>query len=146
MFKSREMVGRLVALTEGVLEHYWSAKCHFMIGSPWFGWPEKDKTLDPGVWAASHDKCPADGGGVHSGYATRYTADMFARCYSFTKDPKWLELAKRSWNRGAKRLYMRAEQCAADDEVPPFAYIRGAHNNTLSEGSARMFYEVPRSK
>ena len=53
---------------------------------------------------------------------------------------------KCSWNRGSKRLYQRTEQCAADDEVGPFAYIRGAHNNTMSECSVRLFYEVPRAK
>jgi hypothetical protein len=117
-----------------------------MIGSPWFGWPDKGEVLDPADWLPSHDKCPADGGGKHSGYSTRYTADMFARCYSFTKDPRWLELAKRSWNRGSKRLYQRREQCAADNEIGPYAYIRGAHNNTMTECSVRMFYEVPRSQ
>jgi len=142
----KALVKRLVEITEGVARHYWSDKCHHMIGSPWFGWPDKGKVFDPADWLASHDKCPADGGGVHSGYATRYTADMFARCYSFTKDPKWLTLAKRSWNRGSKRLYNRKEQCAAADEVGPFAYIRGAHNNTMSECSVRLFYEVPRAK
>ncbi len=146
LLKSKAMEKRLVAVSEGVNKHWWSQKCQHMIGSPWFGWPEKDKVLDPGVWQASHDKCPADGGGKHSGYATRYTADMFARAYSFTKDPKWLKLAKRSWNRGSKRLYQRTEQCAADDEVGPFAYIRGAHNNSMSECSVRLFYEAPRAK
>ncbi len=143
---NKELVKRLIEVTEGVARHYWSDKCHFMIGSPWFGWPDKGKVLDPADWSASHDKCPADGGGVHSGYAARYTADMFARCYSFTKDPKWLELAKRSWSRGSKRLYQRKSQCAADDEVGPFAYIRGAHNNTMTECSVRMFYEAPRAR
>jgi exo-rhamnogalacturonan lyase-like protein len=141
-----ELKKRLVEVTEGVMKHYWSEKCHHMIGSPWFGWPEKGKVLDPAVWSSAHDKCPANGGGKHSGYATRYTADMCARAYSITKDPKWLVLARRSWNRGSKRLYNRKEQCAADDEIGPWAYIRGAHNNTMTESSVRMFYEVPRAK
>jgi hypothetical protein len=146
LFNDQAMVKRLCEVTDGVERHYWSDKCHFMIGSPWFGWPDKGEVLDPADWLPSHDKCPADGGGKHSGYSTRYTADMFARCYSFTKDPRWLELAKRSWNRGSKRLYQRREQCAADNEIGPYAYIRGAHNNTMTECSVRMFYEVPRSQ
>ncbi|MFW6157996.1 MAG: hypothetical protein ACOC8E_01400 [Planctomycetota bacterium] len=145
LFDDKAMVERLCEITEGVDRHYWSDKCHFMIGSPWFGWPDEGKVLDPADWLPSHDKCPADGGGKHSGYATRYTADVFARCYSFTNDPKWLRLAKRSWNRGSKRLYQRRRQCAATDEIGPWAYIRGAHNNTLTECSARLFYEVPRT-
>ncbi|MHC4914697.1 MAG: exo-rhamnogalacturonan lyase family protein [Planctomycetota bacterium] len=135
---SEPMKKRLVEVSEGVRRHWWSGRVQHMIGSPYFGWPRKDKVLDPYEWAGPNPKI--------SGYATRYTADMFARAYSFTGEEKWILLAKRSWNRGSKRLYQRTEQCAADDEVGPFAYIRGAHNNTMSECSVRLFYEVPRAK
>jgi len=135
-FNSEPMSTRLVELSEGVNRHYWSPIVDYMIGSPWFGWPRKDKTLDPYEWMDD----PANA--KISGYATRYTTDMFARAYSITKDPTWLELAKRSWDRGSKRGYQQVKPFAAPDEVGFFAYIRGAHNNAVSECSARLFYEV----
>jgi PcRGLX-like protein central beta sandwich domain len=138
LFKSEDMKKRLVEVTEGVVRHWWSDRVQHMIGSPYFGWPRPDKTLDPYEWSGPNPKL--------SGYATRYTADMCARAYSFTKDEKWIRRAKRFWNRGSKRLYQRRKQCAADDQVGPFAYIRGAHNNTLTECSIRLFYEVTRLK
>ena len=135
-FDNEAMKKRLVDISEGVNRHYWSDEVDYMIGSPWFGWPRKDQTLDPYEWMADSSKAKI------SGYATRYTADMFARAYSFTKDPKWLALAKRSWDRGSKRRYMQVKPMAGPDEVGMFAYITGAHSNAMSECSARMFYEV----
>jgi exo-rhamnogalacturonan lyase-like protein len=137
LLESEPMKKRLVEVTEGVVRHWWSERVQHMIGSPYFGWPRKDKTLDPYEWSGPKPRI--------SGYATRYTADMCARAYSFTGDEKWIRRAKRFWNRGSKRLYRRREQCAADDQVGPFAYIRGAHNNTMSEGSIRLFYEASRA-
>lgn len=145
LFDSDPMRGRLVAIARGVRDHYWSKKCEFMQGKVYWGWPDKEKPFDPWVWDDAHANCPGPGA-VHSGYATRYTTDMFARAYSVTRDPEWLRWAKKAWNRGSKRGYQTTSQFAPDGEVGQFAYIRGSHHNEMTECSVRMFYEVPRTE
>ncbi|MCG3178045.1 MAG: hypothetical protein BIFFINMI_00368 [Phycisphaerae bacterium] len=139
-FDSAPMRQRLIEVTEGVARNYWSPVVEYMIGSPWFGWPDKDKTLDPYAWMDSTE------GIAISGYATRYTADMFARAYEFSRDPKLLELAKRSWDRGSKRGYETRAPSAGPDEVGGFAYTYGCKNDTILECSARLFYVVTHEK
>jgi len=139
-FNSEPMRKRVVAIARGVRDNYWSTHSRYMNGRSFLGWPEKGEAFDPFKWTddPEHRKI--------SGYATRYTADMFARAYSITRDPKWLVWAQTAWNRGSKRGYQATKPFAADDEVGFFAYIRGAHNNALTECSARMFYEAPRAQ
>lgn len=139
-FNSEPMGQLIVDLARGVDRCYWSEHSKYVNGISFLGWPEKDEPFDPYKWIDDPERQKL------SGYATRYTADMFARAYSITRDPKWLELAKRSWDRGSKRGYQQTEPFAGPDEVGQFAFIRGAHNNVVSECSARMFYEVPRAK
>ena len=141
LFDSAPMKKRLVEVSEGVAMHYWSPVVDYMIGSPWFGWPDEGVVLDPYKWS---DKKPGEF--KISGYATRYTADMFARAYEISGDAKFLELAKRSWSRGSKRGYQRLKPMAGPNEVGMFAYVRGTKENTLTECSARLFYLVPRDQ
>ncbi len=143
---SGPMKDRLVQFTRGIIDHYWSEKCQFMRDRGYIGWPDKDKVMEPWQWMESHDNCPTDPCGVHSGYSTRYVADMCARAYSYSADRTFLDWAKKCWNRGNKRMYQRTEQNWTDDEVGQFAYVRGAHNDSLLECSARMFYEWARVK
>ena len=146
VMNSEPMRQRLVELTRGIVKNYWSEKCQFMLDLAYFGWPEKDKPFDQWRWEENHDKCPTDPCGIHSGYSTRYIADMCARAYSISGDRYFLDWSKKCWNRGNKRRYQALEQFAGDDEVGEFAYIRGAHGDTVLECSARLFYEWPRAK
>jgi hypothetical protein len=142
---SEAMKQRVVGMARGVRDYYWSTKCQHVIGLPFLNWPAPGRLFDPGEWIAEHDACPGPGA-THSGYSTRYAADIFARAYSFTHDPAWLAWAKRAWDRGAKRGYQTKAQAAAENEVGEFAYVRGAHDNTLTECSARLFYEAARAE
>jgi hypothetical protein len=146
VMNSEPMKKRLVDLTRGIIKYYWSEKCQFMLDRGYIGWPEKDQAFDCWRWMESHDRCPNDPCGIHSGYSTRYIADMCARAYSFSGDRYFLDWSKTCWNRGSKRLYQQDRQIASDDAVGEFAYIRGAHADTVLECSARLTYEWPRAK
>jgi len=117
-----------------------------MRDSGYFGWPEKDTVLDGWHWQEAHDKCPANPGGTHAGYSTRYVADMCARAYSHCGDKSLLDWARKCWDRGSKRPYTQDSQSAGEKEVGEFAYIRGAHRDTVLECSSRLFYEATRAK
>jgi hypothetical protein len=145
IMNNQPMKDRLVEFTRGIITQYWSEKCQFMRDSGYVNWPDNHRTRDRWEFTESHDACPANPGGIHSGYSTRYVADMCARAYSFSEDRFFLEWSKKCWNRGNKRMYQQDRQIAAEDEVGPFASIRGAHSDAVLECAARLTYEWPRA-
>jgi hypothetical protein len=140
---SQEAKRRAIRTAEFTRDYQWSKKCQFVGYYTLLDFPEKDRVYDPGEWLAEHKNCPGPGA-KHSGWYTRFAAGVFARAYSLSGDPKWLQWAKKAWNRGSKRGYMRTQQAAADDEVHVFAHHVAPKDDTAM-ATSRMFYEVPRA-
>jgi hypothetical protein len=136
----------VVGLARAAREFHWSPHCKLFPGRPFIGLPAEGKALDWGAWDDAHAKCP-DGGAEHSGYNSRFFADVFARAYAFSGDPEFLEWARRAWNVGSKRRYRATSQTTPDDQVAEFANHRAPKGAGVDiRCSARMFYEVPRAR
>jgi hypothetical protein len=133
----------LVDLAKCAREFYWSTKCEHAIPKPYINFPDEGKVFDAGVWNDDHAKCPADGGGKHSGYHTRFMTDIFARAHGASGDKEWLELAKKAWNRGSKRGYWTTAQSVPDDTVAAFVGHSAPKGDQLDiRNSMRLFYEA----
>jgi hypothetical protein len=145
-----EMAKAVVGLAEGVVKHYWSETCQQhtpYYHHPHIGMPVADKVYDEADWSDVHKNCATGEGGKHSGYHTRYMAEIFAAAYTNSGDPKWLEWAKKAWNRGTKRGYWTTKQSCADNEVAGFAGHKAPKGDGIDIRCAyRLFYEVPRAK
>ena len=145
-----EMAKAVVGLAEGVVKHYWSEKCQQhtpYYHHPHIGMPVADQVYDEADWSDVHKNCAEGEGGKHSGYHTRYMAEIFAAAYTNSGDPKWLEWAKKAWNRGTKRGYWTTKQSCADNEVAGFAGHKAPKGDGIDIRCAyRLFYEVPRAK
>jgi hypothetical protein len=131
-------------MSEFARDYQTSRKCQYAFYYTILDFPEKDRVYDMADWDDTHRSCPGPGA-VHDGHYTRFFPDVFARAYSLTRDPKWLELAKQAWNRGSKRGYRATALLAADDEVWKFAWHAAPKDDTILS-TARMFYEVARGQ
>ncbi|HOX07063.1 MAG TPA: hypothetical protein PK280_11735 [Planctomycetota bacterium] len=150
IMQDKEMSKVVVELAEGALKHYWSEKCQHHTSyyhHPHIGMPIADTVYDEADWSDVHKNCATGEGGKHSGYHSRYMAEIFAVAYTDSGDPKWLEMAKKAWNRGTKRGYWTTKQSCPDNEVAEFAGHRAPKGDGVDiRCSYRLFFEVPRAK
>ena len=110
------------------------------------GFPIEDKAYD-GEWQDDHKNCPGPDGGKHSGYHTRWFADVLAYGYAAGGDKDLLEFARKVWSRGTKRGYWSTSQEVPDDEVAAFAGHSAPKGDQIDiRNCLRLFYEVPRAK
>ncbi|MDD4891041.1 MAG: hypothetical protein PHU85_14055 [Phycisphaerae bacterium] len=145
-----EMAKVVVGLAEGVAKHYWSETCQQhtpYYHHPHIGMPIADKVYDEADWSDVHKNCATGEGGKHSGYHTRYMAEIFAAAYTNSGDAKWLQFAGKAWNRGTKRGYWTTKQSCPDDEIASFA----GHSAPKGDGidircCYRLFWEAARAK
>jgi hypothetical protein len=150
IMEDKEMSKVVVGLAEGARKHYWSEKCQQhtpYFHHPHIGMPIADKVYDEADWSDVHKDCATGTGGKHSGYHSRFMAEVFAAAYTNSGDPKWLEMGKRAWSRGTKRGYWTTSQSVPDDVLASFA----GHSAPKGDGvdirsSYRLFFEVPRAK
>jgi hypothetical protein len=146
----KEMAKLVVGVAEGVVKHYWSEKCQHhtpYYHHPHIGMPVADKVYDESDWSDVHKNCATGEGGKHSGYHTRYMAEIFAAAYTNSGDAKWLEWAKKAWSRGTKRGYWTTKQSCPDDEVASFAGHKAPKGDGIDiRCSYRLFWEAARAK